>query len=150
MLSRKQARQPHARNASSGSCPAIEKAPAARNSPPGTPMWAKLPKNPRRSGGAYSTASSTAPPYSPPTPMPCRIRSTTSRIGAQMPIRSYDGSSPISAVPRPMISRVSSSICLRPIRSPKWPKISPPTGRARKPTAKVPNAANCAAGRRGR
>ena len=43
MLTRKQARQPQARKASSGSIPASEKAPAARTSPPGTPMWAKLP-----------------------------------------------------------------------------------------------------------
>ena len=51
MLIRKQARQPQARNASSGSRPAIENAPAASSSPPGTPMWAKLPKKPRRSRG---------------------------------------------------------------------------------------------------
>ena len=46
MLSRKHARQPHARNASSGSRLAIEKAPEARNSPPGTPMCAAEPKKP--------------------------------------------------------------------------------------------------------
>ena len=109
-------------------------------------MCAKLPKKPRRSAGAYSTASSTAPPYSPPTPMPCSTRSVTSRTGAHQPIASYDGSSPIAAVPAPMITSVSSSIFLRPTRSPKCPKMNPPTGRARKPTAKVPNDANCAAG----
>ena len=43
MLIRKQARHPQARNASSGSRPAMENAPAARNSPPGTPMWAAEP-----------------------------------------------------------------------------------------------------------
>ena len=145
-LSRKQARQPQARKASSGSWLAIANAPEARNRPPGTPMCAKLPKKPRRSAGANSTASSTAPPYSPPTPMPWRIRSTTSRIGAQTPIWSYDGSRPIAAVPTPMITSVQISIVLRPIRSPKWPKMKPPSGRARKPTAKVPNAANWAAG----
>ena len=145
-LSRKQARQPHARNASSGSRLARANAPEARNRPPGTPMWAKLPKKPRRSAGANSTASRTAPPYSPPTPMPWRMRRATSRIGAQTPIWSYVGSRPIRAVPAPMMTSVQISIVLRPIRSPKWPKISPPTGRARKPTAKVPNAANCAAG----
>ena len=68
-------------------------------------MCAKLPKNPRRSAGAYSTASSTAPPYSPPTPMPCSTRSVTSRTGAHQPIASYDGSSPIAAVPTPMITQ---------------------------------------------
>ena len=30
----------------------------------------------------------TAPPYSPPTPMPCRTRSSTRAIGAQTPISS--------------------------------------------------------------
>ena len=147
MLIRKQARQPQARNASSGSRLASEKAPAGEEQPAG---YADVRGASRRSrvcsAGAYSTASSTAPPYSPPTPIPCSTRSTTSRIGAHTPIESYDGSSPISAVPTPMISSVSSSIFLRPMRSPKWPKIRPPTGRARKPTAKVPNAANCAAG----
>lgn len=59
-LTRKQARQPQARNASSGSRLASMKAPEARNKPPGTPMWAKLPKKPRRRAGANSTASSTA------------------------------------------------------------------------------------------
>ena len=100
-------------------------------------MCAKLPRNPRRSAGAYSTASSTAPPYSPPTPMPCSTRSVTSSTGAHQPIASYDGSRPIAAVPTPMITSVSSSIFLRPTRSPKWPKMKPPTGRARNPTAKV-------------
>ena len=46
----------------------------------------------------------------------------------------------------PMMTSVSRSICLRPMRSPKWPKTSPPIGRAKKPTAKVAKAANCAAG----
>ena len=145
-LTRKHARQPQARKASSGSRLARANAPEARNRPPGTPMWAKLPKKPRRSAGANSTASSTAPPYSPPTPMPWRTRSATSSTGAQTPISSYVGSRPISAVPAPMMTSVQISIVLRPIRSPKWPKISPPTGRARKPTANVPNDANCAAG----
>ncbi len=38
-----------------------------------------------------STASSTAPPHSPPTPMPWRNRSTTSRTGAQLPISVVGG-----------------------------------------------------------
>ena len=145
-LARKHTRHPQPRNASSGSRLASENAPLASSSPPGTPRCAKLPKNPRRSAGAYSTASRTAPPYSPPTPMPCSTRSVTSRTGAHQPIASYDGSNPIAAVPVPMITSVSSSIFLRPTRSPKWPKKKPPIGRARNPTAKVPKAANCAAG----
>ena len=43
-------------------------------------------------------------------------------------------------VPTPMISSVAISICLRPIRSPKWPNSTLPSGRARNPTAKVANA----------
>ncbi|MNT69841.1 hypothetical protein D3C72_2081830 [compost metagenome] len=44
-------------------------------------------------------------------------------------------------VTMPIISKVMTSDFLRPIRSPTWPKTMPPTGRAKKPTAKVPNAA---------
>jgi hypothetical protein len=36
-----------------------------------------------------------------------------------------------------MIMSVMTSIFLRPILSPKWPKITPPSGRATKPMAKV-------------
>jgi len=49
---------------------------------------------------------------------------------------------PISAVAPPMPIIVSISIDLRPSRSPKWPKITPPIGLPRKPTVKVPSAAN--------
>ncbi len=54
--------------------------------PAGTPICGHEPKNPRRPFGACSTDISTAPPHSPPTPMPCAKRSVTSRIGARMPI----------------------------------------------------------------
>ncbi len=37
---------------------------------------------------------------------------------------------------------VSTSIDLRPIRSPKCPITAPPSGRAMNPTANVPNAAS--------
>src|SRR5919112_2859749 len=40
-----------------------------------------------------------------------------------------------------MMSSVSTSIALRPTLSPKWPKITPPTGRAIKPAQKVAKAA---------
>ena len=42
--------------------------------------------NPRRLLDPHSIDMSTEPPHSPPTPMPCTIRSTTSRIGAQTPM----------------------------------------------------------------
>ncbi len=37
----------------------------------------------------------------------------------------------------PMIISVITSMLLRPTRSPKWPKMTPPSGRVTKPTAKV-------------
>jgi hypothetical protein len=40
---------------------------------------------------------------------------------------------------------VIASMTLRPTRSPKWPKIAAPSGRAKKPTPYVPNAAMVAA-----
>ena len=68
-------------------------------------------------------------------------RSSTSRIGAQTPTCEYVGSRPISTVATPMSISVVTSIDLRPILSPKWPKTMPPTGRAKKPTAYVAKAA---------
>jgi len=58
-------------------------------------------------------------------------------MGAQTPIRSYVGSSPIAAVPPPISSSVTIRIDLRPILSPKWPKTIPPRGRATNPTENV-------------
>ena len=46
----------------------------------------------------------------------------------------------MAKVDRPMISMVSTSIFLRPTRSPKWPKMKPPSGRVTKPAAKVAKA----------
>lgn len=47
----------------------------------------------------------------------------------------------MQAVAIPIIQTVIISIRLRPRRSPKWPKIIPPSGRKRNPTPKVANAA---------
>ena len=43
----------------------------------------------------------------------------------------------MQVVATPIIISVMTSVVLRPMRSPRWPKITPPTGRARKPTQKV-------------
>ena len=51
------------------------------------------------------------------------------------------GSSPIKVVEAPIIIKAMTKVCLRPTRSPKWPKTIPPSGRAKKPTAKVLNEA---------
>ncbi len=44
----------------------------------------------------------------------------------------------------PITVSVTSSVDLRPCVSPRLPKNSPPSGRARNPTANVPNAARVA------
>ncbi|SLH24045.1 Uncharacterised protein [Mycobacteroides abscessus subsp. abscessus] len=82
---------------------------------------------------------STAPPHSPPTPNPWISRSTTSNTGAHMPICWEVGSRPTAKVAAPISSSATTSIFLRPIRSPKCPMTMPPSGRATKPTAKVAN-----------
>ncbi len=115
------------------------------SSPAGTPIWTKAPNRPRRPFGAYSVDISTAPPHSPPTPSPWTRRSTTSSTGARNPIDAYVGSSPISVVATPIITSEMISMFLRPRRSPKWPKTTPPIGRATKPAPKVPKAASVAA-----
>lgn len=43
-----------------------------------------------------------------------------------------------------MMSSVQTSVRLRPIRSPKWPKMIAPTGRAKKATANVAKDASTA------
>ena len=52
-----------------------------------------------------------------------------------MPIVAYVGSRPIANVPIPISSSETTSIFLRPTRSPKWPNTMPPSGRAAKPSA---------------
>jgi len=49
------------------------------------------------------------------------------------------GISPTAMVEKPMMSKVATSVRLRPIRSPKWPKMAAPTGREKKATPKVAN-----------
>lgn len=63
------------------------------------------------------------------------MRIRTSSTGAQNPIVDAPGRMPITAVASPIASRVAISVALRPMRSPQWPKIAAPTGRAANPTA---------------
>ena len=80
-------RQPHARNVALGQrADSSANTPVDSSSPAGTPICGQ-----RRGARAVrrpecSTAISTAPPHSPPTPKPWTNRSSTSRIGAQTPI----------------------------------------------------------------
>ena len=50
------------------------------------------------------------------------------------------GSSPVSAVARPMITIVIRKVYLRPARSPSRPNSSAPNGRTKKPAAKASSA----------
>ena len=58
-------------------------------------------------------------------------------MGAQMPIWSAVGSTPISVLAPPISAIVIIRTHLRPSRSPRAPKNRPPSGRARKPMARV-------------
>ncbi len=134
MLSRNGTRQPQERNASSGRVATSVTTPADSTEPSGAPSCVKLDHRPRRDPCACSACSTTisiAPPHSPPIAMPCTTRRATSRTGAQTPIASYVGSSPMRKLPQPIRTMVSSIIDLRPIRSPKCPNTMPPSGRAR-------------------
>ena len=58
------------------------------------------------------------------------------------------GRQPMSVVAAPIISSATTSAFLRPMRSPKCPKMMPPIGRATKPTANVLKEASSATSRR--
>ena len=141
MLSRKGTRHPHTTKSSPDS--ATDRAIAAdpSSSPDETPICGHEPKNPRRPGGAFSTAMIAAPPHSPPTAKPWARRSTHSRIGAAIPICANVGSNPMRAVATVITVNVRIRVDLRPIRSPRWPATKAPTGRARNPTPNVASAA---------
>jgi hypothetical protein len=55
---------------------------------------------------------------------------------------SYVGRRPISTVPTPMLTSVRTNIDLRPIRSPKWLRMTAPNGRTKNPTPIVPIASS--------
>ena len=98
----------------------------------GAPSCGNMPYHARLPGGAFSIASSTAPPHSPPSPRPWPKRHNASSSGAAMPIDAYVGSRPIDTVDSPIVSSAATSVALRPMRSPKWPNSAEPIGRAKK------------------
>ncbi|MNH24531.1 hypothetical protein D3C79_844700 [compost metagenome] len=88
-LSRNGMRQPQLRNCSSVSSMArVRNRPLAARKPIEGPNCGNMPNQARLPLGAFSVASSAAPPHSPPKPRPWPKRSTQSRIGAQAPILS--------------------------------------------------------------
>ncbi|MNN29769.1 hypothetical protein D3C81_1433860 [compost metagenome] len=119
-LSRNGIRQPHERNCSSSSTTArVRNRPLAARKPMDGPSCGNMPNQARLPFGAFSVASNAAPPHSPPNPRPWPKRRTQSRIGAQAPMLSYPGSTPISVVHTPISSSEATRVDLRPIRSPK-------------------------------
>ena len=81
-----------------------------------------------------------APPYSPPSAKPWTMRKTMRDSGAATPITPASGSAPMATVAVPMAIMVIRKATLRPFRSPKAPKASAPSGRTKKPRAKVASA----------
>lgn len=134
-------RQPQARNASLLMVSAVTRkvADASANATDG-PSCGNNAYFPRALVGAFSAVSRVAPAHSPPTARPCRMRSTTSRIGARTPIVPVVGSRPMASVEKPISSSVVTSVPLRPRRSPKWPNSTDPNGRATKATPNVASA----------
>ena len=108
-----------------------------------------MPKRARQPGGAFSTASSAAPPHSPPSPKPWPKRSTHSSSGAIQPticIGRQERDQRSSTAP--ISSSEATSVDLRPIRSPKWPNTTPPpAARRRRPKRRI-RRSSCAAGDR--
>ncbi len=134
--SRNGTRQPHDRNAASSStADSNQNTPVAAKNPTEGPTCGNAAYSPRRRFGACSTASSAAPPHSPPSPIPWRNRSRISSNGAHMPSVPYPGSSPTSAVDSPISSNETTSTDFRPTRSPKCPNTTDPIGRAANATA---------------
>ena len=79
-----------------------------------------------------------APAYSPPVEKPWRSLRHTSRMGDQTPSTEAGGRAPMPKVASAIIMRVKARTSLRPRRSPSCPRITPPSGRATKVTAKTP------------
>ena len=113
------------------------KAPVDRMKPIGAPSCGNMPNQAFLPGGAFSVASSTAPPHSPPRPSPCPNRHRASSRGATIPTVAWVGSRPMATVERPMVIRAATRVALRPTRSPKCPKARAPTGLAKKAMEKV-------------
>lgn len=106
--------------------------------PDGAPAFTNEAAKPRFPDSECSNAIKAAPPHSPPTAMPWKTRSTTSITAPHGPATDAPGTRPISADAKPMTNMETMSIPLRPRLSPKCPKMTPPSGRATYPAAKVP------------
>src|ERR1022692_751568 len=137
-LARNGTRQPQLKNwASLRLCVNSTKTTVEHKNPSGAPSCGKQPYQASLPGGAFSVASSTAPPHSPPSPIPWPSRQTASKTPASTPIEEYVGSAPIKIVEMPIVNNAVTSVALRPTRSPKWPNSAEPIGLAKNANAKV-------------
>ena len=75
--------------------------------------------------------------YSPPTESPCIIRAITSSTGAASPMLAKHGVTAMTSEPAAITVTDRVSADRRPCRSAYRPRIQPPIGRIRNPTAKT-------------
>src|SRR6185437_14451770 len=86
-LARNGTRQPQDNNcASSRLVVSHRKVPDEHRKPTGAPNCGNIPYNAFLPGGAFSVASITAPPHSPPRPRPCPNRNNARSAGARTPM----------------------------------------------------------------
>jgi len=77
-------------------------------------------------------------PYSPPTERPWIRRASSNNAGAAAPIVAWVGSTAIISEPPHIISTEIIMDVRRPCRSAMNPNSQPPSGRMKKPAAKMP------------
>ena len=87
VLARNGARHPQLNNCASDRLLLINRnAPMEKTRPKGAPNCGNIPYQPCLPGGAFSVASSTAPPHSPPKPIPCPTRHSARSTAAYTPM----------------------------------------------------------------
>ena len=129
-LSQNGMRQPMPYLISSGRARTGMKTRAARIWPPWVPVRVQEVKKERRLSGACSSVMEEAPACSPAAERPWQSRASTSRTGAHQPTVLKSGRQPMTKVEAPISSSVNMRTFRRPTRSPKWPRMTAPTGRA--------------------
>ena len=139
---RKGRRQAHPSRASSPRLATAKKLMVASAIPSGGVESTSEVYQPRLRGSTYSATRVIAPVSSAPAPKPWTRRKNTSNPTAQMPQESAVGNRPMPTVAMPIRMMDSNMAGRRPNLSPRCPMITPPKGRAMKPTAKVAKAAS--------
>ena len=115
----------------------VRKKPLASKNPKGAPNCGHMAAEARLPSSAVSEASKAAPDHSPPKPKPWQKRIRANRAGAMMPAVWYVGRTPMMKVAMPIVRSAPTRVALRPMRSPKCPKSTEPSGRAMKARPKV-------------